>query len=83
MQLSMGSGFASSAALPDNNDLRGDVVPAQAPNRRKNNMRLTAGVMLAAFALAVPAVAQTKGQEVKPKVDTEKLWRIECSGISG
>lgn len=46
-------------------------------------MRLTASAMLAVFALAVPAVAQTKGQQTKPKVDTEKLWRIECSGISG
>jgi hypothetical protein len=39
--------------------------------------------MLAVFALAIPAVAQTKGQQVKTKVDTEKLWRIEASGISG
>lgn len=46
-------------------------------------MRLTASSMLLVFALAAPALAQTKGQEVKPKVETEKLWRIECSGISG
>jgi hypothetical protein len=39
--------------------------------------------MLAVFALATPAIAQTKGQQIKPKVDTEKLWRIEASGISG
>tara|TARA_R110002072_G_scaffold228234_5_gene385081 strand:- start:479 stop:598 length:120 start_codon:yes stop_codon:yes gene_type:complete len=39
--------------------------------------------MLAVLALAIPAVAQTKGQQVKPKVDTDKLWRIEASGISG
>ncbi len=46
-------------------------------------MRLTASAMLAVLALAIPAVAQTKGQQVKPKVDTDKLWRIEASGISG
>lgn len=46
-------------------------------------MRLTASAMLAVFALAVPAMAQTKGQVVKPKGNTEKLWRIEASGISG
>ena len=46
-------------------------------------MRVMASTMLAAFALAVPAMAQTKGQEVKPQADVEKLWRIEASGLSG
>ena len=46
-------------------------------------MRLTASSMLAVFALALPVLAQTKGQEIKPKVNTEKLWRIEVSGLSG
>lgn len=46
-------------------------------------MRLTASAVLAVCALAIPTVAQTKGQEVESKANTEKLWRIECSGISG
>jgi hypothetical protein len=46
-------------------------------------MRLTASALLAVCALAAPTLAQTKGQEIKPKVDTEKHWRIECSGIGG
>ena len=46
-------------------------------------MRRNVTAMLAAFALSVPALAQTKGQEVETKANTEKLWRIECSGISG
>lgn len=45
--------------------------------------RLTASAALAVFALAASAVAQTKGQQVEAKANTEKLWRIECSGISG
>jgi len=46
-------------------------------------MRLTASALLAVFALAAPTIAQTKGQVVKPKANTEKHWRIECSGIGG
>ncbi|MFK7740067.1 MAG: hypothetical protein AB8H80_07055 [Planctomycetota bacterium] len=46
-------------------------------------MRLIASAMLAVFAVVTPALAQTKGQDVKPQTKTEKLWRIECSGISG
>ena len=46
-------------------------------------MRLTASAMLLACAFAVPALAQTKGQQLDTKANTEKLWRIECSGISG
>ena len=38
---------------------------------------------LAALAFALPAVAQTEGQDAKPKVETEKLWKIQCSGIGG
>jgi len=39
--------------------------------------------MLAAFAFAIPAMAQTEGQDGKEKKNVEKLWRIECAGISG
>lgn len=46
-------------------------------------MRLTASALLAVFALAIPAVGQTKADKVKPKANTEKLWRIEASGIGG
>ena len=46
-------------------------------------MRLTASALLAVCAMAVPAMAQTKGQQPEAKANTEKLWRIECSGISG
>ena len=45
-------------------------------------MRSKAGVLLAAFAFALPAFAQTEAQ---PKVTgpVEKLWKIEASGIGG
>ena len=46
-------------------------------------MRQTAGSMLAVFALAVPVLAQTEARETKAKVDTEKLWLIEVTGIGG
>ena len=46
-------------------------------------MNKNAFAVLAALAFAMPAVAQTKGSEVKPKVETEKLWKIQCSGIGG
>ena len=46
-------------------------------------MRLTASAVLAVCALAIPAAAQTKGQRPEVKANTEKLWRIECSGLSG
>ena len=46
-------------------------------------MRMTAGIVLATFALGATALAQTEGQDAKPKTDVEKLWRIEASGISG
>lgn len=46
-------------------------------------MRITAGVLLASLAFAIPAAAQTAGQEAKPEVKTEKLWKIEVTGISG
>ena len=59
------------------------TVRRSSPTNNQKTMRLTASALLAVFALAVPAVAQTKGQEVEAKANTEKLWRIECSGISG
>lgn len=46
-------------------------------------MRIKAGALLAAFAFAVPALAQTKAAETKADAKTEKLWKIEVSGISG
>ena len=46
-------------------------------------MRLTASALLAVFALAAPAISQTKADAAATKVKTEKLWRIEASGISG
>lgn len=39
--------------------------------------------VMAALAFAVPALAQTEGQEVEKKKNTETLWKIECSGIGG
>ena len=45
-------------------------------------MRSKFGMLLAALAFALPAVAQTEGQEQKEK-NVEKLWKIEASGISG
>lgn len=46
-------------------------------------MRIKASTLLAALAFAIPALAQTKGTEEKAKVETEKLWKIECSGVGG
>lgn len=45
-------------------------------------MRITAGV-LAAFALALTAQAQTEAPPVKATGEVVKLWKIETSGISG
>jgi hypothetical protein len=46
-------------------------------------MRITAGVLLAAFAFALPLSAQTESQPAKDATPTEKLWKIETSGING
>ncbi len=46
-------------------------------------MRIKNGALLAALAFALPAVAQTEGQETKAQKATEKLWKIEAAGISG
>ncbi|MBL8751036.1 MAG: hypothetical protein JNK78_17890 [Planctomycetes bacterium] len=46
-------------------------------------MRISRGMLVAAIGFALPAVAQTKAAEVKAEVKTEKLWKIEVSGISG
>ena len=47
-------------------------------------MRIKASALLAAVAFALPALAQTEAQPA-PKVDsnTQKLWKIEASGING
>lgn len=46
-------------------------------------MRIQPTMLLAALAFALPAAAQTEGQEGKEAVATEKLWKIQASGISG
>lgn len=47
-------------------------------------MRIKASTLLAVLAFAAPAaLAQTKGTEEKAKVETEKLWKIECAGVGG
>ena len=46
-------------------------------------MRIQAGVLLAAFAFALPLSAQTESREAPPTEPTEKLWKIEATGISG
>ncbi|MCR9247368.1 MAG: hypothetical protein NXI31_20245 [bacterium] len=46
-------------------------------------MKKHAFAALAALAFAIPSFAQTKGVEVKPKGNTETLWKLECSGIGG
>jgi len=40
-------------------------------------------MLLAALAFALPALAQTKAEPRTPEGTTEKLWKIEASGISG
>lgn len=46
-------------------------------------MRIKASVLLAVFAFAATAMAQTEAQPAKATEPTEKLWKIEASGISG
>ena len=46
-------------------------------------MRNQASALLAAFVFALPAVAQTRAQPAKATEPTEKLWKIETTGISG
>lgn len=46
-------------------------------------MRIKASVLLAAFVFAATAMAQTEAQPAKATEPTEKLWKIEASGISG
>ncbi len=46
-------------------------------------MKTQALAVLAAIAFAAPTFAQTKGQEVEAKSNTETLWKLECSGIGG
>ena len=48
-------------------------------------MRMQTCSLLAALCFAIPAVAQeTGGQKPQQATSkTEKLWKIECSGISG
>jgi hypothetical protein len=46
-------------------------------------MRTQARTLLAALAFALPTLAQTQAAPAKPEGATEKLWKIEASGISG
>ena len=47
-------------------------------------MRIKANALLATIAFALPAMAQTVAQPApKADVKTEKLWKIEASGIGG
>lgn len=45
--------------------------------------RIRTDVLLAAFALALPALAQTEAQPKPPAPATEKLWKIEAAGLGG
>ncbi len=46
-------------------------------------MRTKANALLVVFAFALPAAAQTVAQLAKADVKSEKLWKIEASGIGG
>ncbi len=46
-------------------------------------MRTQARTLLAALAFAIPALAQTKAPEPKATANTEKLWKIETTGLGG
>lgn len=46
-------------------------------------MRIKASVLLAAFVLASTVAAQTAAQPAKPAEATEKLFKIEISGLGG
>jgi hypothetical protein len=46
-------------------------------------MRTQVRTLLATLACALPALAQGTVAEPKASDNTEKLWRIEVSGISG
>ena len=46
-------------------------------------MKTPACNLLVSLAFALPAVAQTTMAPARPSSDTEKLWKIEATGISG
>ena len=46
-------------------------------------MRTLASTLLAAFVFATSVAAQTVPQESKPATTTDKLWKIEVSGLGG
>ncbi len=39
--------------------------------------------MIAVLALAMPMLAQTESRPSAPVVKTEKLWKIETTGLGG
>lgn len=57
--------------------------PDAGATTQESPMRIKASVLLAAFAFAATAMAQTEAQPAKATEPTEKLWKIEASGISG
>lgn len=46
-------------------------------------MRIQASVLLAAFVLASTVSAQTAAQPAKPAEATEKLFKLQVSGLGG
>jgi hypothetical protein len=46
-------------------------------------MRTQAAALLAALAFTMPAMAQTQGQPAKEEKQTQKMWKIEATGLGG
>jgi hypothetical protein len=46
-------------------------------------MRIQAGLLLGLLALGATAAAQTSSQPAKPVAATEKLMKIETTGLGG
>lgn len=46
-------------------------------------MRILGMALLATVALATSVAAQTVPQESKPATPTDKLWKVEVSGLGG
>ena len=61
----------------------GSLLQATKNQIGDEQMRTQAKMLLAAIAFALPTFAQTEGQDAEPAPNTEKLWRLECSGIGG
>ena len=59
------------------------AVSAPSNTQEKRAMRTPVRTLLATLACALPAVAQSTVAEPRASDNTEKLWRIEVTGISG